>query len=161
MIKSNGEESVPSYFGECSPALLCISVSSLGFEGLLLAVPALILQLLQLLQDSSGLVGGVDQHAQQLEAKAEFRFKKINHLPVQLRHSQEESEQLHKHEGTKTERQTQITLVFTNRGLLQNCMLTHTQKVHVHVHAQTQSLEKLRGCFAERWWRCVCVNTFD
>lgn len=55
-----------------SDSLLRFSVfSSLGFEGLLLAVPALILQLLQLLQDSSGLVRGVDQHAQQLEAKGE------------------------------------------------------------------------------------------
>lgn len=32
-----------------------------------MAVPARILQLLQLLQDSPGLVSGVDQHAQQLE----------------------------------------------------------------------------------------------
>lgn len=51
--------------------------SSLGFEGLLLAVPALILQLLQLLQDSSGLVGGVDQHAQQLESKSRAQIKAI------------------------------------------------------------------------------------
>lgn len=66
--------------------------SSLGFEGLLLAVPALILQLLQLLQDSSGLVRGVDQHAQQLEAKGEkVQIKKKNKLPLQLRNSQEKN----------------------------------------------------------------------
>lgn len=60
-----------------SDSLPHVSVfSSLGFEGLLLAVPALILQLLQLLQDSSGLVRGVDQHAQQLEAKARVQIKK-------------------------------------------------------------------------------------
>lgn len=43
----------------------------LGFEGLLLTLPALLLQLLQLLQDSSRLVGGVDHHAQQLQAQAQ------------------------------------------------------------------------------------------
>lgn len=42
----------------------------LGFESLLLTFPALILQLLQLLQDTSRLVGGVDQHAKQLRAEA-------------------------------------------------------------------------------------------
>ncbi len=62
--------------------------------------------------------------------------------------------------GKKTKRQTQITLVFINRGLLQNCLLshthththsyTHTHSQKVHVRAQTQSLEKLRGCCAER-----------
>ena len=55
---------------------LVFLVSLLGFEGLLLAVPALILQLLQLLQDSSRLVGGVYQHAQELEAKATFEITK-------------------------------------------------------------------------------------
>lgn len=76
-----------------SDSLLHFSVfSSLGFEGLLLAVPALILQLLQLLQDSSGLVRGVDQHAQQLEAKGEkVQIKKKNKLPLQLRNSQEKN----------------------------------------------------------------------
>lgn len=53
-------------------------VSSLGFEGLLLAVPALILQLLQLFQDSSGLVGSVDQHAQQLEAQTGSKWRTQN-----------------------------------------------------------------------------------
>lgn len=57
---------------------LCVVLSSLGFEGLLLAVPALILQLLQLLQDSSRLVGGVDQHAQQLQAKARVEILQKN-----------------------------------------------------------------------------------
>lgn len=128
------------------PALLCILVSSLGFEGLLLAIPVLILQLLQLLQDSSRLVGGVDQHAQQLEPKAEFRFKisknKRNTITGSTQNSQENS-LLHKHEGKKTKDKhgSHPSLQIED---LQNFMFTHThtQKVRVHVHTQTQSLEK-------------------
>lgn len=133
-----------SLFLEHSP--LCILVSSLGFEGLLLAVPALILQLLQLLQDSSWLVGGVDQHAQQLEAKAEFRLKIIKswfNWKI-LRKNQSRAE-LHKHEGTKLTNRSHQSPV----GAKPNTH-THMQKVQVHVNAQTQSLEKLRGCFAKQ-----------
>lgn len=43
--------------------------SSLGFQSLLLAVPAGVLQLLQLLEDAAGLVGGVDEHAEELQGR--------------------------------------------------------------------------------------------
>lgn len=106
--------------------------SSLGFEGLLLAVPALILQLLQLLQDSSGLVRGVDQHAQQLEAKGEkVQIKKKNKLPLQLRNSQEKNrEPTQRHEEKRTGKTN------TDRRLL-------TDRAHIlsTAHSQTVSGE--------------------
>lgn len=98
---------------------------SLGFEGLLLAVPALILQLLQLLQDSSRLVGSVDQHAQQLEAKTEQRKRQINSCLMWT--TQDKSEQTRMRIQTKVKEKIQIT---KNCG--ESYILTPAQSARAH-----------------------------
>lgn len=98
---------------------------SLGFEGLLLAVPALILQLLQLLQYSSRLVGSVDQHAQQLEAKTEQRKRQINSCLMWT--TQDKSEQTQMRIQAKVKEKIQIT---KNCG--ESYILTPAQSAREH-----------------------------
>lgn len=54
--------------------MLSVLIVLLGFDGLHLAFPALVLHPLQLLQDPPRLIGRVDQHAQKLEAETRIKY---------------------------------------------------------------------------------------